>query len=320
MVEIIKATSHDIARAERRTREYIADHIAESTKRAYATDYERFLHFCQHAGLEAMPASAHTVAMHIAMLADSGYTIGSIRRAISGIAKAHEVQGYDSPRKHPAVRYALQGVARRIGDRPRQVDALSPQDILQMLNAIAGEDLRSLRNQAMLTTGFAGAFRRSELVALNIEDLTATNHGYRVLIRRSKTDQTGKGREVGIPKGEYPKTCPVSALNRWIAVSGITSGPLFCGISRKGNQILPGHRLSPRTVARTVQKAAELAGLDGWFAGHSLRAGLVTTAARAGKPAHVIQDQTGHKSIDMIMRYIRREGLFEENAASGIGL
>lgn len=318
--EIQKLTSHDLARAERRTREYIADHIADSTKRAYATDYERFCAFCDHAGLQAMPAAPETLAMHIAVLADSGYTIGSIRRAVSGVAKAHEVAGQDNPRQHAAVRYALRGAARRLGDRPKQVDAISPQDLLQMLNATSGDDLRSVRNRALLTLGFAGAFRRSEIVDLNVEDLTPTEQGYRVLIKRSKTDQEGKGREVGIPKGDYPKTCPVRCLNQWIAVSGIESGPLFAGITRDGKEVAYGHRLSPRTVARTVQRAASLAGLDGWFAGHSLRAGLVTAAARAGKAAHVIQGQTGHKSIDMIMRYIRREGLFDENAASGIGL
>lgn len=327
-----------LAEVEQRTREYIADHLASSTKRAYATDYDRFVGYCNVVGYEPMPAAPECVAVHLASMADSGYSVGSIRRAMSGIAKAHEMAGHPSPSKHPAVKYAMKGIARRLGERPAQVDAVTPEALRAMVDAALNRDgskpgkasTRGVRNAAMLAFGFAGAFRRSELVALRRSDIELTEDGLRVLIRRSKTDQTGKGREVGIPYAANRDHCPVVLTLAWLRicdaaldVMNTSEGEdywLWGSVSRDGKRALPLRAISDRAVARTVQAAARAAGVPGRFAGHSLRAGLVTAAARAGKAPHVIQGQTGHKSIDMIMRYIRREGLFKENAASGIGL
>jgi len=312
-----------LAKLAERAVHYIGKHLADSTKRAYAKDYKSYSAWCETLEVQPIPASPEVVAIYIAMLTDAGFSVSTIERALASIAKAHQVKDFQFPRKHNLVQQALKGAKRTIGVRPNQVDAVTPEDLRAMVKDL-DSDIRGVRNRALLTLGFAGGFRRSEIVALDMEDINKTEAGYVVLLRRSKTDQEGEGREVGIPYGSSLETCPVRSLDTWIELRKMFdedgTGPLICGVSPKGDTILPNHRLNARTVARTVATAAHSVGLTGHYAGHSLRAGLVTAAAKAGKPAHVIQEQTGHKSIDMIMRYIRREAIFEENAAAGIGL
>jgi len=178
---------------------------------------------------------------------------------------------------------------------------------------------QGIRDTAILLLGFAGAFRRSELVALDIADVHLQEEGMLILISRSKTDQLGQGRWIGIPYGDHPLTCPVSALQRWLTMSGITDGAIFRGINRHGK--LASARLSTRAVADIVKRAAEAAGLDpARYSGHSLRSGHCTTACRAGVPERVIMLQTGHRSERMLRRYLRRAEIFTENSAKSLGL
>jgi integrase len=180
-------------------------------------------------------------------------------------------------------------------------------------------ELLAARDRALVLIGFAGAFRRSELVALDVEDVQVTGDGLVMMLRRSKTDQQGEGRKVGIPYGSTFDTCPVRAIKSWMDGSGITSGPLFRGVNRHGG--LQDRRLTDQSVALVVKRYAQAAGLDpANYAGHSLRAGLVTTAAIAGVSERAIMKQTGHKSTNMGRRYIRDASLFRENAAARIGL
>ena len=178
----------------------------------------------------------------------------------------------------------------------------------------------SIRDRALLTVGFAGAFRRSELSDLCWRDIELVDEGLRVTIRKSKTDQERVGHVVGLPYGGQLSTCPVRSLLAWRGVVGgkEASGPVFRPILRNG-EIL-NKTLSPRAIAKVVQRAAKRAGVQGRISGHSLRAGLATAAAKAGKPVHTIMRQTRHRSVEMIMRYIRDEGLWDDNAAAGIGL
>jgi len=178
----------------------------------------------------------------------------------------------------------------------------------------------------MLLMGFAGSMRRSEVTELNVSDVKFVKEGMTVLIKRSKTDQTGEGLTKAIPFGEFEDTCPVKALQAWLELDCECEGdplqeaPLFAAVSPDGLTVLLETRLDPKTVANVVQAGVKRAGLDGRYAGHSLRAGLVTTAARAGKPLHSIMAQTGHTSVQMVMRYIREQQKFANNAAEGIGL
>jgi integrase len=175
------------------------------------------------------------------------------------------------------------------------------------------------RDRALILLGFAGAFRRSELVGLDVEDCVFGKDGLTVTLRRSKTDQTGEGRKIGIPYGSNPDTCPVRNVQAWLEIAGATAGPLFRSINRHG-QVQAG-RLSGIDVARVVKKLAERAGLDaGKYAGHSLRAGHATAAAIAGASERSIMRQTGHRSVQMVRRYIRDGSLFRENSAGKLGL
>jgi integrase len=175
------------------------------------------------------------------------------------------------------------------------------------------------RDRALILLGFAGAFRRSELVGLDVEDCAFGKDGLTVTLRRSKTDQEGAGRRIGIPFGSNPETCPVRTMQTWIERAGIGAGPLFRSINRHG-QVQPG-RLSGIDVARVVKKLAQRAGLDAAkYAGHSLRAGHATSAAIAGASERSIMNQTGHRSVQMVRRYIRDGSLFRENSAGKLGL
>jgi integrase len=181
------------------------------------------------------------------------------------------------------------------------------------------DNLLGQRDACLLLLGFASATRRSELVALDVADVADTNDGLVVTVRRSKTDQEGAGREIGIPYGANPATCPVRAFRAWLEVSEITEGPLFRPINRHGQ--LGETRLSDQSVAAVVKRTAEAAGLDPKLvAGHSLRSGMATSAARAGATEVEIMNQTGHKSLPVLRRYVRRGSLFNGNAAGKLGL
>jgi integrase len=185
--------------------------------------------------------------------------------------------------------------------------------------AAAAPGLLGVRDRALLLLGFAGAFRRSELTSLDHEDLEFTPEGLVALLRRSKTDQEAQGRKVGIPYGSNPQTCPVRAVQAWFAASEISTGPIFRRVDRHGK--LRAGRLSGYAVALVVKRHAEAAGLDAAkYAGHSLRAGLATSAAIGGASERAIMAQTGHRSVSMVRRYIRDGNLFRENAAAKAGL
>nr|WP_282972815.1 site-specific integrase [Burkholderia sp. AU19243] len=177
-----------------------------------------------------------------------------------------------------------------------------------------GTDLKSQRDRALILTGFAAALRRSELVALDVRDLAFVDQGMVLTLRRSKTDQAGVGRKIGVPFG-HPGACPVTAIAQWIEHAHLHEGAVFRGIDKSG--VLRGDRLSAQSVTLIVKARALAAGLDpSALSAHSLRAGLVTSAARAGIPSYKIQQQTGHRSLEMIARYIRDASLFDQNAAS----
>ena len=224
----------------------------------------------------------------------------------------------ESPTHAPVVRNTLKGIRRTKGTAVSQKSPTLTDDIRAMVEA-TGEGLIGLRDRALVLRGFAGAFRRSELVALDLEDCDFGKDGLTVMLRRSKTDQAGEGRKVGIPYGSNPETCPVRTVQEWMQMAGITDGRLFRSINWHGKVQAGG--LSGIDVARVVKKLAERAGLDpARCAGHSLRAGHATAAAIAGASERSIMNQTGHRSVQMVRRYIREGSLFRENSAGKLGL
>jgi integrase len=190
---------------------------------------------------------------------------------------------------------------------------------LKAMVAALPRSTKGIRDRALLLMGFAGALRRSELVALDVTNVTASDNGLLIMLRRSKTDQEGAGRTVGIPYGSHLETCPVRAVQAWLQASEITKGPIFRPVDQHG--IIASTRLSDRSVARIIQSAAKRAGLDPeQFAGHSLRAGLATAAAAAGVSEHDIARTTGDRSVAVLRRYVRTATVFERNAAASVGL
>jgi integrase len=264
-----------------------------------------------------LPASPETVASYIAKCAGR-LKVGSIQRRLNAITEAHKVLGLESPTSAGMVRNTLKGIRRTIGTAPAQKTAALTADIRSMVDA-TDAGLIGARDRAIILLGFAGAFRRSELVALDIADLDFGRDGLTVNLRRSKTDQAAAGRKVGIPYGSNPETCPVRTIQTWIEAAAITSGPLLRSINRHG-QVQPD-RLAGIDVARVVKKLAQRAGLDtAKYAGHSLRAGHATAAAIAGASERSIMNQTGHRSVQMVRRYVREGSLFRENSAGKLGL
>jgi integrase len=305
-------------------REYMAAALAGSTKRAYRADWRAFVAWCEDRGVSALPASSRAISGYLAHLADTGRKVSTIGRALAAISEGHRAKGYESPRSSAVVKRELQGIRRRLGVAPEQKAPVLVAELRDMVRSLDVEaegrmGLQALRDRALLLVGFAGAFRRSELVALNVGDLQFTEDGVRITVRRSKTDQEGEGREVGIAHGQHAITDPVRALRAWLEAAGIERGPIFRAIVPDGT--VSSKRASDKAVARLVKRAANAAGLDpATVSGHSLRAGLVTSAAMAGRPTHAIMKQTGHKSDAMVRRYIRAASLFKENVSDGIGL
>jgi len=299
------------------TRAYIDDAQAPATRRAYQSDWRDFTAWCDARALTFLPAEAATVALYASDLAPRR-KYATIQRRISSISQAHQAAGLESPTRSLLVRKALAGIRRTHGTAQTGKAPAVVEDLRRMVDTLS-DTLAGLRDRALLLVGFAGAFRRSELVSLDVSDVVFERGGLVITLRRSKTDQEGAGTKKGLPYGSNPDTCPVRALKDWLAAAPITEGPIFRPIDRHGN--LGASRLSDRAVAEIVKRTAAAAGLDAaTYSGHSLRAGLATAAAQAGVAERVIMQQTGHKSERMVRKYIRDGSLFRENAAGQVGL
>ena len=300
-----------------KARAYAEQSTADSTKRAYSADWQHFTAWCEVHGLPSLPADVATLCAYLAECADE-YKLSTIERRMSSIGKAHRLAGHPDPTKTEQTHLVMKGIRRKLGRAQTQKAPATVEPLRAMLGTL--ESSRAgLRDRALLLLGFAGAFRRSELVSLDVADLRFVAGGVEVTVRRSKTDQEGEGTVKGIPLGSNSATCPVRALRAWLAAAELVSGALFRPIDRHGN--IKPERLSSSAVARIVKRCAGAAGLDAAdYAGHSLRAGLATAAATAGVSERSIMAQTGHKSEAMVRRYIRRGSLFSDNAAAKVGL
>jgi site-specific recombinase XerD len=311
------AASAEIAIAAERLREYVSRAKAPNTVRAYAADWRHFSAWCAPRRVGALPATPETIGLYLAEVADA-MRVSTLTRRISAISQAHRLAGFDPPTADARVRILMAGIRRVKGTAQRGKRPVVTADLRRIVEQLP-ETPAGRRDRALLLVGFAGAFRRSELVGLDLADLEFGREGLKVTVRRSKTDQEGQGRRIGIPYGSNPATCPVRAAQEWLAALGATSGPVFRRIDRHGH--LGDWRLSDRAVALILKRAAVAAGLaPDELAGHSLRAGLATAAAAAGVSERAIMAQTGHRSLTTVRKYIREGSLFLENAAAKVGL
>lgn len=294
---------------------YAADSKASATRRAYAADFRAFEAWCSEHGASALPSTPATVAVYLAALADAGKRPSTIERALAGIAHAHRTAGRPWEKGDRTIRDVVTGIRRRLGVAPSQKAPALAEDLAAMV-AKAAAGLGGLRDRALLALGFLGAFRRSELVALDVADLEATREGLIVHVRRSKTDQAGEGMIKAIPYASDANLCAVRAMRDWLAAAGITEGAIFRAVT-KGGKV--GERLEGRAVARIVQRSASAAGLDPTrYSGHSLRAGFVTVATKRGKDVAAIMRQTGHRNPATVAKYVRLANAFEQSAAVGL--
>jgi integrase len=297
--------------------EYVRHAKAANTVRAYQADWRHFAGWCAAQGRAALPAAVETVALYLTELART-HRVSTIMRRLAALSQAHQLAGQESPTSTPAIRTLMAGIRRTKSTATRQKTPVLVAALERMLAAMPA-NLSGLRDAALLLVGFAGAFRRSELVALHWEDIAFVQEGLVIHLRRSKTDPEGQGRKIAIPYGCRSSLCPVHALEAWRDQAGGDQGPVFCAVDRHGN--VGRARLSDRAVARAVQRAGARCGLDpAEYAGHSLRSGFATAAAAGGASERAIMNQTGHRSLPMLRRYIRQGSLFTDNAVRHTGL
>lgn len=288
-------------------RDYIQSSLAPSTLKAYKTDLEHFT-----AWGAAIPCSPEAVATYLSSYATS-LSMATLGRRIVAISKAHTARSLPDPTKTDVVRLTFRGIKRLHGRPQAQVSPVMKDDLIVMLSHTP-DNLKGCRDRTLLLLGFCAALRRSELVAVRAEDLEFNSQGVILTLPRSKTDQAGQGRKIGIPKARG-RVCPVASVAVWLEQSGIQNGCLFRAVSKGG--VLSEGGLSDRSVADIIKHYAAKAGLDpDRYGGHSLRAGLATSAAQAGISSWKIRAQTGHRSENMLARYIRDGDLFSDNAAA----
>lgn len=287
-----------------RLREYVRAADAPNTLKAYKSD---LAHFREWGGM--VPAQPSLVADYLVAHAER-LSMATLRRRLVAIGRAHTTYALPNPVPTELVRLTMKGIARKHGKPQHPMKPLLKEDVLRIL-ACMGDSLRDTRDRALLLVGFAGGFRRSELVGITMADFEYRREGVVVTLPRSKTDQEGQGRKVGIPYGRG-SVCPVKALQAWVGMAGITEGPVFRQVAKGGRL---GGALSARAVADIVKERAITAGLDATdLAAHSLRSGMVTSATQAGFASHKIMAQTGHTSLETLHRYIRDADLFTDNA------
>ncbi|HEY3377564.1 MAG TPA: site-specific integrase [Armatimonadota bacterium] len=296
---------------------YLDDHLAPSTLQVYERDWQGFQRWCLTFRLASLPAEVSTVALYITWMAERGRTLSTIKQHLAAIKAKHVEHGYQTPTQSPVVKGVIRGIGRKHGRPPQGAEALLPETLTKLLAIIDVSKLIGKRDRALLLLGFAGAFRRSELVDLNFNDMEWHDEGVIVLLRHSKTDQQGHGRIVGIPRGKRPETCPVLAIETWLQAAKIEEGAIFRGMDCHDRIV--SERLSGRAVPMIIQRHAKVAGLDtAHYSGHSLRAGHCTAAARAGVSEKVIMRQTGHRSHQTLLKYLRIGSIFRENSATTI--
>lgn len=296
---------------------YIRHSRATNTVEAYQSDWKRFTQWCETYDRTPLPATPETVAFYLSDTS-SHLKPSTLSRHMASISQAHRKVGLEPPTRDVTVRMVMAGIRRDHGTARVSKKAILVSDLKRVVS-ILPDSLLGKRDRALLLMGFFGALRRSELVALDNSDVAVTPEGLVVTIRRSKTDQLAHGRRVGLPYTGSPETCPVRSFERWIEASGITEGAIFRPITRHGKILR--NRLTSHAVATTVKRWVQQVGLDArQFSGHSLRSGLATAASISGASERAIMNQTGHRSITMVRRYVQSVSLFKDNVGVRLGL
>jgi site-specific recombinase XerD len=321
MVETLPARPIDLAELGARAANFARTSRSAATERAYRSDWADFSSWCERAGLPALPADPTTVGAYLSDRAGS-LRVATLNRRIAAITAAHRIAGLGLDGGHPAIAQVLAGIRRTYGTKQAAKTAMLTEDLRRVIRALPAR-LAGVRDKAVLLVGFAGAFRRSELAALDLSDVSLSAGGVIITIRRSKTDQEGAGREVGIPRARKGSaTCPVAALEAWLEESRkhivvVDEAPVFRAVFHDK----PTGRLSGHAIAGIVKRAVSRVGFDpSKYAGHSLRSGFATSAARGGADLVYIMQQTGHRNADVARRYVHAGTLLQNPASKAVKL
>ena len=292
---------------------------ANNTLRAYKSDFKDFGAFCVKHGLNSLPSEPKIVSLYLTQLSKNS-KISTLRRRLVSISMVHKLKGYYLDTKHPIIVENLMGIRRvkgsiQKGKKPILISHLK--SIINVIDEKKIEDIKKSRDKTIILIGFGGGFRRTELISIDHDDLEFVPEGLKITIRKSKTDQFGEGMIKGLPYFTNEKYCPVNNLKKWLEISKIKSGPVFKRFSKGLN--LTNERLSDQSVVILIKEYLNIAGIENKnFSGHSLRSGFATVAADAGADERSIMAMTGHKTTQMVRRYIREANIFKNNALNKI--
>ena len=293
---------------------------AKNTIRAYKSDFNDFGLFCAQNGFKSLPSEAKIISLYLTQLSTKEVKISTIKRRLVSIGVIHRLKGHYLDTKHPLIVENLMGIKRRKGSiqkgkKPLLINSLKI--IINVIDEQKMKEIKKLRDRSILLIGFSGGFRRNELVSLDYEDLEFVEEGLKINLRKSKTDQFSEGAIKALPYFKNSQYCPVVSLRNWLDVAKINSGALFRRFS-KGSRLIE-KRLTDQTVALLIKEYLQSAGIDNKnYSGHSLRSGFATSAAESGADERSIMTMTGHKSSEMVRRYIKEANLFKNNALNKI--
>ena len=293
---------------------------ALNTVRAYKSDFKDFGLFCSQNGFKSLPSDPKIVSLYLTHLSIKEAKMSTLKRRLVSIGVIHRLKGHYLDTKHPSIIENIMGIKRRKGSiqkakKPILISNLK--SIINVIDELDREEIKKLRDRTIILIGFSGGFRRNEIVSLDYDDLDFVNEGLKISIRRSKTDQFGEGSIKALPYFDSHRYCPVVSLKNWLNITKINSGPLFRRFL-KGLK-LSENRLTDQTVALLIKEYLQLAGIDSKnYSGHSLRSGFATSAAESGAEERSIMAMTGHKSTEMVRRYIKEANLFKNNALNKI--
>ena len=293
---------------------------AINTVRAYKSDFSDFELFCVKNSFKSLPSEPKIVSLYLTYLSTKEAKMSTLKRRLVSIGVIHKLKGHYLDTKHPSIIENIMGIKRRKGSIQKSKKPILVNSLKLMINAIDQqnkEEIKKLRDRSIILIGFSGGFRRNEIVSLDYDDLDFVPEGLKINLKRSKTDQFGEGFTKALPYFDNLQYCPVASLKKWIEISKITSGALFRRIYKGSN--LSENRLTNQTVALLIKKYLNLIGVDSKnYSGHSLRSGFATSAAESGAEERSIMTMTGHKSTEMVRRYINDANLFKNNALNKI--
>ena len=293
---------------------------SNNTIKAYKSDFSDFELFCAKNGFKSLPSEPKIVSLYLTHLSTKDNKISTLKRRLVSIGVIHKLKGHYLDTKHPSIIENLMGIKRRKGSSQKAKKPILINYLKILINSIDKEknnEMKKFRDRSIILIGFSGGFRRNEIVSLNYDDFEFVPEGLKITLKKSKTDQYGEGSLKGLPYFDNQEYCPVLSMQKWLKLSRIDNGPVFRRFI-KGSK-LSEKRLTDQTVALLIKQYLELAGIDSKnFSGHSLRSGFATSAAESGADERSIMAMTGHKSTEMVRRYIKEANLFKNNPLSKI--